>query len=239
MWRALIGCGGCSVNFCTAGRWHSAVSWLWTEYYCALSGTSATGMSTTFPTVFRAFPHHFCLACGPPAGHNACGSHSVRDIAPCDTQHAPQKRLRPARSLACSHRMLTIMGNLCCGGDDPQVNNKLPISRTPPPPKVMTPTDDERRRQALAAAEERARQGAVRGTQRTQCVTYYVLFSKTCFDIDALLYPFYVRHRLLTYHSCGTAHRVVTCDMLDQSPNQRSMRITLPLAKVDQTFRFV
>ncbi|CDF41348.1 unnamed protein product [Chondrus crispus] len=64
--------------------------------------------------------------------------------------------------------MLSIMGNLCCGGDDLEVNNRKTVAGGPPVPQVMTPTEDERRRQALVAAEERARLGAVRGTQRTQ-----------------------------------------------------------------------
>lgn len=72
--------------------------------------------------------------------------------------------------------MLSIMGNLCCGGDDLEVNNRKTVAGGPPVPQVMTPTEDERRRQALVAAEERARLGAVRGTQRTQCVVLHLSF---------------------------------------------------------------
>lgn len=66
--------------------------------------------------------------------------------------------------------MFAIMGNLCCGGDELEAKNQQTIAGGAPPPKVMTPTEDERREQARAAAEERARVGAVRGTQRYQCV---------------------------------------------------------------------
>lgn len=59
------------------------------------------------------------------------------------------------------------MGNLCCGEEDYDARAPQTSSGVPPPRKVMTPGNDERRAQALVAAEERARQNAVRGTQRT------------------------------------------------------------------------
>lgn len=58
------------------------------------------------------------------------------------------------------------MGNSCCGGEEYEAKSPRSISGGPPPPKVMTPAQDERREAARMAAEERARQGAVRGTQR-------------------------------------------------------------------------
>lgn len=66
------------------------------------------------------------------------------------------------------------MGSLCCCEERPAESSKQKPVRTagggPPAPKVMTPTETERRAAAAAAADERARLGAVRGTQRTAYV---------------------------------------------------------------------
>lgn len=62
------------------------------------------------------------------------------------------------------------MGNSCCGEEDVGNNVKKTLSGGPPPKKVMTPAKGQLRDQVLRAAEERARKGAVRGTQRYKYV---------------------------------------------------------------------
>lgn len=73
--------------------------------------------------------------------------------------------------------LLPAMGNSCCGGTDVEPKPQRSIAGAPPPANVMTPSQDARREQARLAAEERARQGAVRGTQRYQYVTSMPFFS--------------------------------------------------------------
>lgn len=69
------------------------------------------------------------------------------------------------------------MGNSCCGGGDfPEPRGgdgqerKRYAGGAAPAVNAMTPDEDERREQARKAAEERARQNAVRGTQRYKYV---------------------------------------------------------------------
>lgn len=91
--------------------------------------------------------------------------------------HLPTPRLSNSRGCAReqqasgqARRLDAIMGN-CFGTtlDEPDSAAGAKPKRAmegPPAPHAMTPQDIERRELARKAAEERARQNAVRGTQR-------------------------------------------------------------------------
>lgn len=81
------------------------------------------------------------------------------------------------------------MGN-CCGGSDFPTASGQPLGGKPytppntaPPANGMTPDDEQRRQVARAAAEERARQNAVRGTQRYTYVYLVFFFLLNFYDL--------------------------------------------------------
>lgn len=113
-----------------------------------------------------------------------CPQHKMEEKPKGSTTNTPRPNPQHSTliSISISTHQTVNMGN-CCGGDDYPGTGQYAASENhtssgvPPPPKMMTPDEDKRREQTLKAAEERARQNAVRGTQRYTYVTSLCLLS--------------------------------------------------------------